>query len=286
MRTEKEMYDLILAFAEKDDRIRAVGMEGSRTNPNVPRDIFQDFDISYFVTDMESFKSDDKWLDVFGERIIMQKPEIMSLFPPELGNWFSYLMLFTDGNRIDLKLIPLAETDLYLEGDKLVKILMDKDGLFPALPDPTDIDYHVKRPSRENFTDNCSEFWWVSTYVAKGLWRKEILYANAHINGHVRPALLRSLEWKAGILTNFSKSVGKQYKYLSQFISEWEWQELLKTYKNSNYDDCWQSLFTMTKLFRNVSIYVSEKLGYTYPEDDDLRVTQYLEKVYEDSKAP
>lgn len=280
IRTEKEMYDLILNFAYKDERIRAVGMEGSRVNPNVPKDMFQDYDVSYFVTDMESFKESDSWLDMFGERIIMQKPEQMSLFPPELGGWFSYLMLFTDGNRIDLKLIPVTDSDLYRKSDKLIKILMDKDNILGLVPPPSDIDYHVKQPTKEFFEDNCNEFRWVSTYVAKGLWRNEILYANAHINDYLRPALLRSMEWKAGITTGFSKSVGKNYKYLSDFVTEWEWQELLKTYKNSNYDDCWESLFTMFKLFGIVSSYIAEKFGYVYLKEEEQKVLGYLEYVY------
>jgi len=42
MRTEKEMLDLILGVANRDSRIRAVYMNGSRANPNVKKDIFQD----------------------------------------------------------------------------------------------------------------------------------------------------------------------------------------------------------------------------------------------------
>lgn len=45
MRTEAEMYRLILEKARADERIRAVYMNGSRTNPNVPKDIFQDYDV-------------------------------------------------------------------------------------------------------------------------------------------------------------------------------------------------------------------------------------------------
>ncbi len=51
MRTEREMYDLILGTAQADERIRAVYMNGSRTNANAPRDIFQDYDIVYAVTE-------------------------------------------------------------------------------------------------------------------------------------------------------------------------------------------------------------------------------------------
>ena len=38
MRSEHEILELILNTAKIDDRIRAVIMHGSRTNPNVPRD--------------------------------------------------------------------------------------------------------------------------------------------------------------------------------------------------------------------------------------------------------
>ncbi|MFJ8064586.1 aminoglycoside 6-adenylyltransferase [Psychrobacillus sp. NPDC096426] len=118
MRTEQQIMDLVLTIAEQDKRIRAVGMNGSRTNPNAPKDIFQDFDIAYIVTEMDSFINDTTWIDIFGERIIMQTPENKSMFPPELGDRFTYLMLFTDGNRIDLTLIPIEKKDEYCREDK------------------------------------------------------------------------------------------------------------------------------------------------------------------------
>ena len=74
MRSEKQIYEMILNFAKSDERIRMVTLEGSRTNVNIPADDFQDYDITYFVTDIQSFTADDSWLNVFGERLIMQKP--------------------------------------------------------------------------------------------------------------------------------------------------------------------------------------------------------------------
>ena len=59
MRSEKEVYDIVLNFAKTDKRIRMVTLEGSRTNTNIPPDDFQDFDITFFVTDMDSFTSED-----------------------------------------------------------------------------------------------------------------------------------------------------------------------------------------------------------------------------------
>jgi len=279
MRSEKEMVDLVLKIAQQDDRIRAVGMNGSRTNPNAPKDCFQDFDIVYLVTDMESFISDPNWVDVFGERIIMQTPENMSMFPPGLGGRFSYLMLFTDGNRIDLILAPIEEKDIYCQEDRLTVILIDKDNSLPQIPPPSDEDYWVKRPSAEFFADCCNEFWWVTTYVAKGLWRKEILYAQEHLNGPVRGMLMKMIEWQVGIETDFSVSIGKYGKYLDNYLSEEKWNELLSTYATGSYEDAWRALVAMVNLFRDTAKFVSESLDFEYPFEEDQRVTAYLKHV-------
>lgn len=37
MKSEQEMYDLILGIAKADTRVLAVYMNGSRTNPNVQK---------------------------------------------------------------------------------------------------------------------------------------------------------------------------------------------------------------------------------------------------------
>ena len=47
MRTEKQIYEMILNFAKTDERIRMVTLEGSRTNINILPDDFQDYDITF-----------------------------------------------------------------------------------------------------------------------------------------------------------------------------------------------------------------------------------------------
>lgn len=277
MRSEKEMMELILRVAEKDERVRAVAMNGSRTNSNIPKDSFRDYDIAYLVSDLQSFLNKPDWVNVFGKRIIMQTPENMAMFAPELGGRFTYLMLFEDGNRIDLILLPIEEKDIYCSEDGLTVILLDKDGNMPKLSEPTDKDYWVKKPSAEFFADCCNEFWWVSTYVAKGLWRQEILYAYDHLNIG-REMLLTMLEWKVGIESNFSLSVGKNFKYLKSYLDNEIWERLMKTYPSGDYEQVWNSLFETIDLFEQVAIEVASILEYQYPFEDANKVKQYLTK--------
>ena len=276
MRTERQMYDLILDVARRDERVRLVGLNGSRANPNAPRDRFQDFDVVFAVTELGPFLHDDGWLAVFGERVILQKPEAMSLYPPSLGGWFSYLIQFTDVNRIDLILLPLSDLERYLHGDSQTVILLDKDGRAGELPPPSDCQYHVKRPSAAEFDDCCNEFYWVSAYVAKGLCRKELLFAAEHMGQYVRKELLRMLSWQVGTQTGFSVSVGKCCKYIRPYLSPEDWDALLHTYRLDTPEGCWDALYTAYGLFEKSARLVAKRLAYAYPEYGE-RVTAYVD---------
>ncbi|GAJ08097.1 unnamed protein product, partial [marine sediment metagenome] len=134
-RTEKEIIDLIIAFAQNDDRIRAVLMNGSRVNPNATKDIFQDYDIVNLVTDVEPFEDENYILSHFGETIIIQKPENM-IYPPPAGDGrYNYLMQLVDGNRIDLSFFNINRIG-ELTKDSLTEVLLDKDHIIPNLLDP------------------------------------------------------------------------------------------------------------------------------------------------------
>ncbi|MGN7165566.1 aminoglycoside 6-adenylyltransferase [Paenibacillus cellulositrophicus] len=280
MRSEQEMMRLLLDYAKHDERIRLVTLEGSRTNTNIPPDAFQDYDISYFVTEMDSFKEHDGWLDFLGKRIMMQKPEDMELFPPELGNWFSYLFHLEDGNKVDLTLIPLNEAENYFtQSDGLVEVLLDKDALITNEVIADDRQYWIKKPTAREFDDCCNEFWMVSTYVVKGLARKEILFAIDHLNEIARPNLLRMMAWQIGSEHGFTFSVGKNYKFIDRYLPDEDWETLLSTYAENGYEHMWKSLFTCYELFRKYSKAVSSRFGYPYPDYDEA-ISKYTENVY------
>jgi aminoglycoside 6-adenylyltransferase len=279
MRSEQEVLDFILTTARSDDRIRAVILSGSRTNPNAPRDIFQDFDILYLVTDVAPFIDDHSWIQRFGELMIVQMPDAMHDPPPPRSDGrFAYLMQFTDGNRIDLTLFPLANF-AELEIDSLGVVLLDKDNRFPALPPPSDRDYLPTPPTAQAFFDCCNEFWWVCPGVAKGLWRKELPYAKHVLERLVRDQLMKMLAWYVGMKTNFSRGPGKFGKYLKLSLEPELWEMLEQTYSDAGYEHTWDALFAMCALFRITAIEVAERFGLAYRYDDDEKVSAHLRHV-------
>ena len=171
MRTDQEILELILGTAEKL-QVDAVALFGSRTNQKVQTDEFQDYDLVYVVDDINNLTSDLSWLDQFGKRIIEQEVT--------LGHRRLYLMLFEDGNRIDLTLCPKEHINEWVDSEAGFIVLKDKKGLFEAyLPNPKR--YWTAPPSEEEFTKACNEFWWVSAYVVKGICRNQVIYATDHL---------------------------------------------------------------------------------------------------------
>ena len=262
------MMDLILRVAAEDPRIRLVTLEGSRANPNARRDAYQDFDITYHVTDLGSYLADPSWLDVFGPRLMMQEPEAMELFPAEWPG-HSYLIFFADYHKLDLTLLPLDELEGYLRDDKMIRVLLDKDQRIPEPIIPSDAAFHVRKPSERSYTDACNEFWHVCTYVVKGLLRSEILFAIDHLT-IMRQELLRMLAWRVGEETDYSLSVA----YLPPEL----WARLLQTYRCDSYEACWTSLDTMLALFRELSRDLASRWHYRYPPYD-AAISGYVEAV-------
>ena len=277
MRREREMLDLIVDTAQRDDRIRAVIMNGSRADPASPRDFFQDFDIVYVVTDVDALKRVPRWIDRFGELMILQKPDDMSPPPEHQDGRYAYLMQFADGNRIDLTLFPAARA-AHLAQDSQTMVLLDKDGILPTFPPPSDLDYLPRPPSAKDFADCCNEFWWVSPYVAKGLWRRQVTYAKAMAEA-IREQLMKMLSWHVGVKTEFRRGPGKFGKHLEACLEPELWVRLLRTYSDADYDHTWEALLEMGDLFRTVAVQVGGHFGYEYPSADDRRVSAHLRHV-------
>ena len=276
MRSAQEMLDLILETARADVRIRAVIMNGSRTDPDAPRDPFQDFDIVYLVTDVAPFANNRPWIERFGSQMIVQLPDAMGDAAPE-GDSFGYLMQFADGNRIDLTLYPVAKVG-EMARDSLSVLLLDKDGVIAPFDPPHAGDYLPKPPTAKQVDDCCNEFWWVATYVAKGLWRGEIIYAKA-MHEVVRSQLMLMLNWYIGVKSGFAASPGKLGKYYPRYLEPALWQQLLDTYAGADINATWDALFTMCDLFRTVALVVAEHFGFAYPRGDDERVSAHLAHV-------
>lgn len=291
MRTEQEMMDLILDTTKSDDRVLAAYLKGSRTNPKVPRDCYRDFDVMYVVTETRSFIQDPSWLNRFGTVALMQEQDTPfgygQRFHIQEGyeESYSWLLLFDDGNRIDIgiELLPVMESGR--NRNKLFLPLLDKIGCLPQLPPPTDEDFYIQKPSEQGFYGCCNEFFWCLCDVAKGIARDELPFAMTTYNTLVRDVLELMLDWYIGTYTDYAVSSGKLHKHFKQYLPSDLYEEYVTTYTDGDYQHFWAAIQAAYALFRKTALLVAQPFQFSYPEQEEKASRNYIRHVQKTMQA-
>ncbi len=277
-RTEEEMLALVLDFAQADEHIRVVVMNGSRVNPNAEKDIFRDYDIVYFVTNVQPFREESGVVPYFGVPMFVQKVEDQ-IYRPGCGDGrYTYNVQFTDGNRIDIGFLPIEMLESR-PSDSLTRVLLDKDGLLPDLPNPSERSYFITEPTQQWYDDCCNTFCFtLGSHIPKTLWRRKLPLLKCHIE-RLREDLVLMLGWYIGVTKGFERSLGSEGKNLQQHLEPEDWREFERTYAGSAYDDIWASLLATQRLFVRTAQSVGNHYGYRFPEEDTERAFAFLKHV-------
>ncbi len=276
MRTENEVLDQLLDFANNEDKVRAVLWNGSRVNPNVKKDIFCDYDVVFSVVDPDCYLENQDWISRFGDLVIRQQNDCM------VGgkNAYIFLMQFTDGVRIDLSFHSIEVITESVYRDSLIKVLLDKDKRIPLLDAPNESIYYVKKPSGQEFAKVMNNAWWIQTYVAKGIWRGELPLVKWMFEGILMDCLIKLLSWQVGLEKDWQVNVGKCGRWLKKYLPSDIYGEFVTIYPGTGDEGIWQALAAYGKFVRKIGVKVAEGLGYVYPMQDDINVTEYLQKIH------
>lgn len=267
MRTETEMMELIVQIAETL-QVEAVALSGSRTTPDSPKDEFQDYDVVYIVENLEDLISDLSWLDQFGMRLSEQHNV--------LGHRHLYLMLFEDGNRIDLTLCPKEHIQEWVDSEAGFRVLKDEKGLFEDYL-PNAKRYWTCPPTEEEFATSCNEFWWVSAYVVKAIRRNQLIYATDHLYCICQQEILKVLAWQV-TSDRGAVDIGKNYKYLFQYLPAEQEKEFSNLLDLSSLEKISQSLFATMKLFDCEAQELAKKMGFAYDQEVAEKMMAYAEE--------
>ena len=268
-RSQEQMLRLILQTA-KSLQVDAVALSGSRAEGQAPKDEFQDYDVVYVVDDLDTLTRDLAWLHQFGTRNIEQHNI--------LGNRRLYLMLFEDGNRIDLTLCPKEHMKEWVDSEASYTVLIDEKGLFESYS-PSPDRFLTSPPNKMDFEKTCNEFWWVSAYVVKGICRNQLVYATDHLYGICQQELLKVLAWQ--VASDRGKiDIGKNYKYLFQYLHTEKEKEFSALLDFSSLDKITQSLFATMQLFHQEAQSLAQKMGFKYEKEVADKMIEYAEEKF------
>ncbi|HEY7974162.1 MAG TPA: aminoglycoside 6-adenylyltransferase [Ktedonobacterales bacterium] len=283
MTSEAPVLERLTQWATRHDQVRALVLESSRAVAQAPIDALSDYDVLLIVLELRPFIEDDAWLSAFGTPLI-------TLSDP-LEEWgaesYIRMALYEDHTKVDYILAPVTVAHQIAERQELpgfldwgYRALLDKDGLTTGWPAPTRTAYIPTRPSEREYRALIEQFWWESTYVAKNLWRDELLFAKYNLDIVMRHDLLvRLLEWRAEVDRGWSWKPGVAGRGLKQALPRDTWAELEATWRGAAIAATWEGLYALAALFRRVAREVGAALGYSYPDALDQRISAYLHDV-------
>jgi len=281
-----EILAAIIQWAAGRDPVRAALLTSTRAIPNAAVDAFSDYDVILVVEDIHPFVAEHAWLNDFGEVLIAYWD------PIHLDPFFEIekcanVVQYASGLKIDFTLWSIAllqkittAAALPDELDAGYQVLLEKDHLTDALLPPTGRAYVPKPPTLNAYQTHINDFLSDVPYVAKCLWRGELLPAKWCLDYDMKHVYLRqALEWRAEIDHGWSAPVGSLGKGLKKLLPADIWKALEQTYAGAHAVDNWQALARTLALFRRVAGEVGDALGYPYPDDLHQRVCAFVEHI-------
>jgi aminoglycoside 6-adenylyltransferase len=280
---EANVLARLVRWAEREDAVRTLVLTSSRARADETVDALSDYDVIIGVGHMEEFLADESWVRGYGEPLARwgDRDEVLGLATTFCG------VVYTDRIKIDYSVWPQALVERVAEAARLLddldvgyRVLVDKDGATSGWRAATHGAHVPDKPTRVAYEALVEEFWWDTTYVAKGLWRGELFFAKWVLDCSAKSgAVRRMLEWRIELDHGWSLRPGSYGRGLERLLPAEVWVELAATYGGVRREECWEALFRTTALFRRVATEVGDALGYPHPVAVDAGVTAFLADV-------
>jgi aminoglycoside 6-adenylyltransferase len=280
------MLPSLIHWAMDQPAIRAMLLTSTRAVHGAHVDALSDYDVILIVENIQPFVTDRAWLTTFGEVLIAYWDPV---YPhPQFGiELCANVIQYSSGLKIDFTLWPVALFQQivaapvpHAELDAGYRVLLDKDQLAAGLRPPTGKAYIPPRPSLAAYQTLINDFLSDAPYIAKCLWRDELLPAKWCLDYDMKHIYLRQLlEWRVEIGHDWAVPAGSLGKGLKQRLPPEIWAQFEQTFAGANPADNWDALAHTLALFRRVAIEVGEHLGYAYPHELHQRVSEYIERI-------
>lgn len=278
------IIERLVQWAEQQSLIRAMILTSSRAIPNSSSDILSDYDVILIVSDILPYFESRNWLETFGSVLALYRDPLESYLGYSKS---AYVTQYENGLKIDFTLWSVeilqqiaAQPQLPDEFDAGYRVLLDKDRLTAGLKPPTYTAYIPTPPTEDKYQENVEAFYLEAIYVAKFLWRDDIVAAKYILDHFMKHEhLLPMLEWQIETNHQWSVKLGLYGQRLKKWLRADLWEELEKTYTGIGTEENWEALDKTISIFRKVAIEVGAQLGYVYLHDIDRRTISYLQKL-------
>ncbi len=269
----RDRLQYALEIAKLDENIRAVILYGSRANPNVEPDSYQDYDLVYIANDRNKFD-----VKVYKDVKLLLVPS--KIYPDLLQDESVYLMQFSDYSRIDLTVCSREIFYKNFTDGRIMKCLLDKDSNIENLNEGDLSSSWIQPITEEVFVNTCSEFFWEIQNAVKGIKRDELSFAMFIRDIAIRDMLSRMIDTYIGMQQEYRVTVGTLGKYRKKYLTSEQYELYRSTYLSNTYEDCVKSIYSMIHLFSLLGKKIAKENGFTYPSESEKFVLQYLDHIF------
>ena len=283
--TPRDMEAVVIDWAKTRDNVRVAILTSSRANPDAAVDELSDYDIEVFVRDLRPFEEGEQWLEPFGD-VMVRKPYDSSIW--EEDGHVGPMVVFTDGRRIDfnIDLVRVLEDNIArddVEGH--CRVLVDKDGITNGVEalqfgGGSYSHFLTQPPSEAEYLERVHNFWWNIAYVPKCLYRDQLFFAQYMLAGQRHGNLVTVLAWYTGMQKHWKNNPGVHGRHFKEQVDPALWSELEGTFAGADLEESWRATFQLARVFGRLASEVGSHLGYSYPEQVDLRVTEYMRWIH------
>lgn len=281
---EDAVLNRLIEWGEGQPLVRAMLLTSTRAIPDGQPDALSDYDVILVLRDMYPFHQSRAWLEAFGRVLALYRDPVEN----DQGSLHSgYVIQFEGGLKIDFTLWTpgilrraVTALDLPPELDAGYQVLLDKDHLTDGLKPPSYQGYIPTPPGQAEFFETIEVFFVDATYVAKFLWRDDLVAAKYILDMMMKQEhLIPMLVWHAEIAHNWSVKLGPYGRRLKRWLRSDLWAELESTFVGPGVEENWQALFNTIALMRKAASEVGQQLGYAYPHDLESRAVAYLHQI-------
>ena len=282
---EKDVIDKLVAWGTAHPLIRAMILTSSRTRPDGPVDLLSDYDLILAVSEVRRSPLRCRGSPTMASQWCVGATKARcTVWPRIFGAWSIRIMSrsITASGRWNCWRASKPRAILPDQLDVGYRVLLDKDRRTAGWKQPSYQAHIPARPTEADYLALVEEFWWSTTYVAKSLWRDDLVFARWVLDQDLKlETVRRMLEWRIEIDHNWSVKPGVYGRGLKQLLPPDLWSELTSTYASLDVEETWAALDRVIVLFRRVALHVGNVLGYTYPQQVDDQVSSYLEAIRE-----
>jgi len=187
MRNEDSILLKLIFYAENDPRVRAMVLFGSRAREEKKADRFSDYDLIFFVSDVDYFVHSDEWLRGIAE------PGI-SFFENTAVQDYERRVFFDDAMDMDFLFYNVKDVER-ITADPIIRawyakghrILVDKIHYEKIVEASRPAPMMKKAVTEEELRNSVNNFWFHTIWATKKLQRGEI-WASASVRSALQDA--------------------------------------------------------------------------------------------------